>query len=620
MRHTALLLWLMLSTSTATGGFTYLSQVRSGSCGVSAGPASDTDSFVSGDFSVLDRTISASAGHSPGKCCNSGGNSTVHHRSELNSDSMRIDLNGAFSAGAVNSSAAASLEQHFEVRFIWDGSEPIGLTGHITVEFCCDMAQGRGEVAILNASGVELHSWMVEPPVMTGGSATYNFLQPILLGAGEYTFRVLVTGSASVGGTTAGGSGSHDVDLTLATGAGSLCGPRWQSESAATAWPEVRTLLEWDADPGAPFSPQVVRAGPSGVSVGTVSRSLGGTVRALAAPADGRLFAGGDFNLNNSELLAHIVQYSPVSQSWFRVGQGVSGPVHAMAGMPSGDLIAVGAFTFAGSTTVNKVARWNGSAWFPVGTGLDGTAYAVTPLGGSRFVVGGDFMMAGSAPASRIARWDGSRWWAMNGGVNGTVRAISVAPSGDVIVGGTFTNAGGVPTLNVARWNSSGWAAMGSGIGGTVYSLSTLANGSLVAGGAFGPAGDQQAYAIARSNGTDWFPVTGGVNGTVFAVAELASGALAVGGSFETRSTPPISNYARWDDVVGCPVCDSLDFNRDSRFPDAQDIIDFILVFGGGGCPTSVCNDIDFNNDGLFPDAADIQTLIRVFAGGPCGV
>ncbi|MFO0830404.1 MAG: hypothetical protein U0637_01045 [Phycisphaerales bacterium] len=66
------------------------------------------------------------------------------------------------------------------------------------------------------------------------------------------------------------------------------------------------------------------------------------------------------------------------------------------------------------------------------------------------------------------------------------------------------------------------------------------------------------------------------------------------------------------------PVCDSIDFNHDDLFPDTQDIVDFISVFGGGACPTGACGDIDFNNDGLFPDTADIQSLLNVFAGGAC--
>lgn len=65
-------------------------------------------------------------------------------------------------------------------------------------------------------------------------------------------------------------------------------------------------------------------------------------------------------------------------------------------------------------------------------------------------------------------------------------------------------------------------------------------------------------------------------------------------------------------------ACDPIDFNRDTLFPDVQDIADFLTVFNGGVCPTASCGDVDFNNDGLLPDTADVESLLGVFAGGPC--
>ncbi|HEX2837532.1 MAG TPA: hypothetical protein VHN77_05345, partial [Phycisphaerales bacterium] len=67
-------------------------------------------------------------------------------------------------------------------------------------------------------------------------------------------------------------------------------------------------------------------------------------------------------------------------------------------------------------------------------------------------------------------------------------------------------------------------------------------------------------------------------------------------------------------------LCDEIDFNGDGLFPDTQDITDFLVVFGGGECPTGagLCGDIDFNNDGLFPDTTDIGSLLSVFSGGAC--
>jgi hypothetical protein len=62
--------------------------------------------------------------------------------------------------------------------------------------------------------------------------------------------------------------------------------------------------------------------------------------------------------------------------------------------------------------------------------------------------------------------------------------------------------------------------------------------------------------------------------------------------------------------------CDAIDFNNDGVFPDLNDVITFLDVFGGTPCPT--CNDIDFNNDGVFPDLVDVVKFFDVFAGGNC--
>ncbi len=66
-------------------------------------------------------------------------------------------------------------------------------------------------------------------------------------------------------------------------------------------------------------------------------------------------------------------------------------------------------------------------------------------------------------------------------------------------------------------------------------------------------------------------------------------------------------------------VCDPIDFNHDSLFPDTMDIDDFLSVFAGGVCSNAPnCGDIDFNNDGLFPDTQDIDTFLNTFSGGAC--
>lgn len=71
------------------------------------------------------------------------------------------------------------------------------------------------------------------------------------------------------------------------------------------------------------------------------------------------------------------------------------------------------------------------------------------------------------------------------------------------------------------------------------------------------------------------------------------------------------------------PACDSIDFNRDTLFPDSTDLDDFIAVLSGGpsACstfPSPGCNDVDFNNDGFTPDSLDLDAFLSRLGGGPC--
>ena len=87
-----------------------------------------------------------------------------------------------------------------------------------------------------------------------------------------------------------------------------------------------------------------------------------------------------------------------------------------------------------------------------------------------------------------------------------------------------------------------------------------------------------------------------------------------------TRAGNFNSNHACWGlaALTLGQACDSIDYNGDGLFPDNQDLVDYLSVFGGSDCPSGSCGDLDFNNDGLFPDNEDIFALFRVFGGGAC--
>ena len=81
---------------------------------------------------------------------------------------------------------------------------------------------------------------------------------------------------------------------------------------------------------------------------------------------------------------------------------------------------------------------------------------------GPNLFVGGAFTRAGGTAVNYVARWDGTNWGDLDGGVtpvwipySSPVDALLVQ-SNVLYVGGSFTTAGGVPATNVARWIGTG--------------------------------------------------------------------------------------------------------------------------------------------------------------------
>ncbi len=116
--------------------------------------------------------------------------------------------------------------------------------------------------------------------------------------------------------------------------------------------------------------------------------------------------------------------------------------------------------------------------------------------------------------------------------------------------------------------------------------------------------------------GNDYYPFH-----SIYAV-DTGTGAAAVIEPAEQWHLRSAADMVMFNALCGSSAaCDSIDFNRDTLFPDTGDIDDFLTVFSGGPCstdPAPGCGDVDFNNDGLFPDVLDIDSLISVFSGGPC--
>jgi trimeric autotransporter adhesin len=319
-------------------------------------------------------------------------------------------------------------------------------------------------------------------------------------------------------------------------------------------------------------------------------------------------------------------------------------------------LYAGGSFTTAGGVTVNRIAKWDGTAWSPLGSGMNsGSVWALTVFddgssGGPALYAGGTFTMAGGVNANYIAKWDGTAWSALGSGVSDPdptgVFALTVFDDGSgggpaLYVGGIFTTAGGVPANHIAKWDGTAWSALGSGMDNVVLGFTEFDDDSddgpaLYVGGDFTTAGGVPANRIAKWDGTVWSPLGNGMNGEVHALAVFDDGsgggsALYAGGVFSTAGTVRAIGIAKWDGTAWSAVGGGVDNRVWSLrvFDDGLGGGPALYVGGlfskaGGmranriakwGCPSPPCGLGDVNCDG----AVDVDDLVAVILGwGAC--
>jgi hypothetical protein len=267
----------------------------------------------------------------------------------------------------------------------------------------------------------------------------------------------------------------------------------------------------------------------------------------------GELVAGGDFTTAGGAPASRIARWN--GNVWLPLGAGVNSWVNALAVFRD-ELVAAGNFTQAGGTAALRVARWDGAGWNPLGLGVkyndnSGEARALGEYGGD-LIVGGYFKFAGGSSANYIARWDGSAWYPLGSGMNSSVSALAIF-DGDLVAAGGFTTAGGNAANRIARWDGSQWHALGTGLNATVYAMQVFED-ELFVGGSFTTAGGVAAKYIARWDGSSWQPLGAGMNDRVYSLATHGS-ELVVGGEF-TKGDGQISGYwARWGCPEGPPPC-----------------------------------------------------------------
>jgi hypothetical protein len=196
-------------------------------------------------------------------------------------------------------------------------------------------------------------------------------------------------------------------------------------------------------------------------------------VHSLAVYDDGTgaaLFVGGNFLTAGGVTVNSIAKWNGTDWSSLTgpAGTGVEGEVFALQVYDDGSgeaLYAGGDLVFAGGVGVNRIAKWDGTSWAalsgPSGIGADQTVNALAVYddgGGLALYAGGRFLNAGGVTVNRIARWDGTAWEPLVGpsgtGVDDDIHVLLGTGDG-LFAGGKFTAAGGLAALRMAKWRCS---------------------------------------------------------------------------------------------------------------------------------------------------------------------
>lgn len=256
---------------------------------------------------------------------------------------------------------------------------------------------------------------------------------------------------------------------------------------------------------------------------------LNGEVFAVALdPATGYLWVGGDFTVAGSTTVNRVAYWD--GSAWHAVNKvGVNGTVKAIA-IGGGYVYVAGAFdqTASPATWMGGVARYNsdGTGVTALGSGVaamsgtyDVRALALLPDGtlyvGGNFVYAMDGTAAPIANTQNIAKWNGSAWISI-GNANYQVLTLVARGISEIYAGGIFTTIGGVSANKLARWNGTVWAALGSGVDDVPYSMVVGLDRNIYIGGTFLNADGAQALRICRWNGIGLFPLGGGLNTSTY--------------------------------------------------------------------------------------------------------
>lgn len=232
---------------------------------------------------------------------------------------------------------------------------------------------------------------------------------------------------------------------------------------------------------------------------------------ALHVQPNGDLFAGGYFLSSGSSNLNFIAKWD--GSEWLALDGGMNNQVQALATSANGDLLAGGGFGTSGGLVTSRIAQWNGTVWSGFGTGLSPSGSpsveSIAVLTSGNMVIGGNFTRVGSTNVNDIAIWNGTAWDGLGAGTGGTlspdVFALLPLPDGGFVAGGAFAAINGKVSNCFAHWGCPISKPM----------LTNFGTGTMGAKFSFQGAAGWTYQIEFSTNLQDWLTIATGLSGTV---------------------------------------------------------------------------------------------------------
>ncbi|MFN5911466.1 MAG: hypothetical protein ACK45H_09040, partial [Bacteroidota bacterium] len=275
-----------------------------------------------------------------------------------------------------------------------------------------------------------------------------------------------------------------------------------------------------------------------------------GTVFSISLQTDGKIVAGGNFdvfNLTSRRSIARLNENGSIDGE-FNTSTGFNSNVWSLKVQPDGKIIAGGSFLSYNGIRRNGIARLNADGTLDQSFnnlyyGIN--VYTMELQSDGKIVIGGSIcgsVSCTSAPNMYRLNSDGSIDPSFNvgSGFSSIVFASALQPDGKIIAGGDFSTYNGVSRACIARLNPDGSLDAGfnpgSGFNGRVETVYLQSDGKIIVGGQFTAYNGSLVNRIARLNPNGSLDATfntgSGFNQTVRTINMQSDGKILVGGAF----------------------------------------------------------------------------------------